>query len=144
MVLRQFCSIDIRGPEDFARLEETIGELLGCEHHKCAFVRSEAFVRLRLRALYHRAPDQGSGHDWLVSAFWEGLKVTLTPGGTVIVYVTEPCVEETPEAVQNLVVGRKRGRLDSHLEEDDEQEEVMAGMDENGRHPNSRGGEGSY
>lgn len=115
MVLRQFCSIDIQGPEDFARLEETIGELLGGEHHKCAFVRSEAFVRLRLRALYRRAWGET---DWLVSAFWEGLKVTLTPAGTAIVYVTEPCVEETPEAVLRLA-GRKRCLAPEQEEEED-------------------------
>jgi hypothetical protein len=115
MVLRQFCSMDIQSPDDMARLEETIGELLGCEHHKCAFVRSEAFVRLRLRALYHRCQQNGED-DWLVSAFWEGLKVTLTPGGTVIVYVTEPCVEETPEAVLRLA-GRKRSLMEAEEEE---------------------------
>jgi hypothetical protein len=85
-------SIEVGSASDMARLEQVISELLGGEHNKCAFIRSEAFLRLRICALYRRGT-----FDSPVSAFWEGVKVSLTPSGTACVYVTEACVEEAPK-----------------------------------------------
>lgn len=97
-MLRMIMSSDVASSEDMARVEEAIAEMLGGEHHKCAFVRSEAFVRLRLSALYRR----GEPRDGPLTAFWDGLKVMLTPSGKVCVYACEACVEEVPEAFTQL------------------------------------------
>jgi len=89
-------SIEVTSAGDMARLEQVVSELLGGEHNKCAFIRSEAFLRLRICALYRRGTLESP-----VSAYWEGLKVSLTPSGTVCVYVTEACVEEAPKLEQD-------------------------------------------
>lgn len=73
-----------------ARLEQTIGTLLGGENHKCSFVRSKDFVSLRLRALYNR-PSTLPGEGLLV--YWEGLKITLDVNNNAAVYLTVPSID---------------------------------------------------
>jgi hypothetical protein len=113
-MLRKILSLHVGNKEDMARLEAGIVDLLGGEHHKCSFIRSEAFVKLRLRALYGRG-DASSAPT--VSAYWEGLKVTLTQGGTVCVYIADACVEEAPVEEEPSSLPRKRSFAAAMLEE---------------------------
>lgn len=138
-MLRLICSVDVTTPGGMSQLEECVGELLGGEHHKCAFVRSEAFVRLRLRALYHRRGSRDvETASGMFSAFWEGLKVTLSPSGTAFVYVTEACVEDTPTPAAacgplGRTTGVKRGLgqgVGAEEEEEDEGPRGVGGDDE--------------
>ena len=104
IMLRMVFSIEVTSANDMARLEQVVSELLGGEHNKCAFIRSEAFLRLRICALYRRGAN-----DSPISAFWEGLKVSLTPSGTACVYVTEACVEEAPRNEKEVVETESAG-----------------------------------
>jgi hypothetical protein len=115
-MLRKIFSTQVANKEDMARLEASIVDLLGGEHHKCAFIRSEAFVKLRLRALYRRGDTSAPA----ISAYWEGLKVTLTQGGTVCVYIADACVEEAPvvEEKEPSSLPRKRPFAVAMMEEE--------------------------
>ena len=113
VMLRKILSLHVGNKEDMARLEAGIVDLLGGEHHKCAFIRSEAFVKLRLRALYGR----GDTSSPTVSAYWEGLKVTLTQGGTACVYIADACVEEAPVEEGVSTLPKKRSFAAAMLEE---------------------------
>ena len=96
-MLQKVFSIKIESKSDMARVEEVLVGLLGGEHHRCSFLRSGEFIRLRNLALYprHREPG-GEGGCPLHSVHIEGLKITLTPTGTVCVYLTDPCVVPVP------------------------------------------------
>lgn len=88
---RAVLSIKIRGQEDMARLEQTIGVLLGGENHKCSLMRSKDFVSLRLRALYNRPailPREG------LLVYGEGLKITLDDQNNAAVYLTVPSIDQ--------------------------------------------------
>jgi hypothetical protein len=96
-MLQKVFSIKIESKSDMARVEEVLVGLLGGEHHRCSFLRSGEFIRLRNLALYPRHREQGAeGGCPLHSVHIEGLKITLTPTGTVCVYLTDPCVVPVP------------------------------------------------
>jgi hypothetical protein len=90
-MLQKLFSITVSSKQDMARLEEVVVQLLGGEHNKCAFTRSHEFVKLRLRALYHRKQDPPRTSN--ISVYGEGLKITLTPSGMACVFITDPCFE---------------------------------------------------
>lgn len=90
VMLQLFASIVATSKQGMSQLEETVTCLLGGEKGKCAFVRSEAFVRLRIQALYRRDADRP------VSAETDGLRVTLVPDGTALVYITCPDAPKEP------------------------------------------------
>lgn len=113
-MLQKLFSIRVSGKDDMARLEEVVVGLLGGEHHRCAFLRSEEFVRLRNYALYcHEKTCARSVHI-------EGLKIVLTSTGKACVYLTDPCVVPVPSPPsppvggdpsveeEAFLVGRKR------------------------------------
>jgi hypothetical protein len=70
----------IRGKEDMALLESTIGSLLGGEQNKCSLVRSSEFVQLRLCALYDRGTRP-------VHVYGEGLQISLGRDNVASVYL---------------------------------------------------------
>jgi hypothetical protein len=45
----------VRCPCDFEAVEAHIASVLSCEPGRCAFLRSEGFVRFRVRAVYRPA-----------------------------------------------------------------------------------------
>lgn len=63
----------VRCAEDMAAIEEAITKQLGGEGHRCAFLRSRAYIQLRSAALYRRQPE--SAH----AAFYDRLSVTSVP-----------------------------------------------------------------
>ena len=88
-------SIRVTNKQDMAKLEEVVASLLGGERGKCSFIRSHEFVQLRLKALYPRKQDAVRTQN--ISVYCEGLKLTLTPTGTMFVLTTEPYVEPQEE-----------------------------------------------
>lgn len=80
----------IESKDDMLELEQTIGRQLGCEAHKCAFVRSRDFVKIRLLALYKEPPAD------TVVVYGEGLKITLTPDRVASVYLLDLCIDPDP------------------------------------------------
>ena len=136
IMLQKVFSLKIACKEDMSRLEEVVVGLLGGEHHRCSFLRSGEFVRLRNLALYHkfRSGDETALH----SVHIEGLKITLTPTGTVCVYITDACVVPVPpppvtasaieQEDQNFtissLVGKKRRAITPPLHSEDEDEDA--------------------
>jgi hypothetical protein len=107
-MLQLFTSIVATSKVGMGQLEETVTGLLGGEKGKCAFVRSEAFVRLRIQALYRRDLDRP------MSAETDGLKVTLTPDGTALVYIACPDAPKTDETTDSEL-GKRRERPDEDV-----------------------------
>jgi hypothetical protein len=105
-MLQLFASIAATSKTGMGQLEETVTGLLGGEKGKCAFVRSEAFVRLRIQALYRRDMNRP------ISAETDGLKVTLTPDGTALVYIA------CPDAPRTEADGSELGKRRERPEED--------------------------
>jgi hypothetical protein len=105
-MLQLFTSIVATSKAGMGQLEETVTGLLGGEKGKCAFVRSEAFVRLRIQALYRRDLDRP------MSAETDGLKVTLTPDGTALVYIACP---DAPKTEADSELGKRRERRDEDV-----------------------------
>ena len=82
-MLYEIFSIQIKSREDMSTLEDTISRLLGGEQRKCALLRSQEFVNLRLRALYDRGPDR------LPVVYGEGLKISLDSDKHARVYLLQ-------------------------------------------------------
>jgi hypothetical protein len=72
-------AINITSKEDMAVLESTVGSLLGGEQNKCALVRSQEFIKLRLSALYGRG-------ERAMSVYGGDLQIKLDADRTVTVY----------------------------------------------------------
>ena len=85
--MQKIFSVQVQHKSDMAQVEELVVSLLGGEHHRCAFLRSEEFVKLRTQALYHRARDDARVHRCV---HVEGLKITLDPSGNVCVFLVDP------------------------------------------------------
>ncbi len=99
VMLQKLFSISVASKGDMAELEAVVVGLLGGEHGKCAFIRSQEFVKLRLHALYHRKHDPPRTSNIIV--YGEGLKITLTPSGTACVFITDPCFEPIEPSAPN-------------------------------------------
>ena len=107
----------IGGAADLLEAERVIAACLRGESGRCSFLRSEAYVRLRLAALYSPSPAP-------VVAYHERLRVSLAPDGRLSVYwadQSEPpdarvlgsrCFEPPPacEAGTHFEQACKRGR----------------------------------
>jgi len=74
----------IRNKQDMQEIEETITRQLGGEGHRCAFLRSRAYIKLRVAALY-----QTHSSTVCHAAFSGRLSVTMVPaeGGSPLVSV---------------------------------------------------------
>lgn len=83
-------SIQIKTTDDMGRLEEALVRLVGGERSKCALVRSQDFVNLRLRALYDRGPS-----DRIV-VYGERIKVCLESDKTAEIYLIELGIDGVP------------------------------------------------
>jgi len=83
IMLHEIFAIKINDRNDMLLLEETIMKLLGGEQNKCALLRSQEFVNLRLRALYNRGPDRPA------IVYGEGLKIFLDTEKQARVYLLE-------------------------------------------------------
>jgi hypothetical protein len=110
-MLQKLFSIRVVTKEDMARLEEVVVGLLGGEHHRCSFLRSDEFVKLRNYALY--CTNKTSTR----SVHVEGLKIVLLSTGKACVYLTDPCVVPLSQADaveqhdindETTLVGKKR------------------------------------
>ena len=79
----------VRGPSDFDAVESHIASVLACEPGRCSFLRSEAFVRFRMRALYRAAEGDLSfcTRDGLVLQF---MSAAGEEGGVVTVRNFDP------------------------------------------------------
>lgn len=91
----------IASQRDMGELEDTLSSLLGGEQHKCAFVRSQDFVRLRLLALYKAPPPR------LLVVYGEGLKITLDSDKVASVFLLNPMLDPEPR-----LAGGKRAEPD--------------------------------
>ena len=89
-MLELVTSITINGPADMVALEEKIVSILGGEHHKCSFIRSNGFVSLRLNALYNKSWDKG------MLVVGPGLELALGPDKTVRLYLYQGSVDSDP------------------------------------------------
>lgn len=74
----------VRNKRDMQAVEEAITRQLGGEGHRCAFLRSRAYIRLRVATLYQTNLSK-TAH----TAFHGRLSVTMVPveGGSPLVSV---------------------------------------------------------
>lgn len=114
-MLQKIFSIKVRDKHEMARLEEVVVGLLGGEHHRCSFLRSGEYIRLRNKALYFdrvRANENDTSSFSAHSVYLEGLRITLTSTRTVCVYLTD--VGAMPLPVEDMddkeFVAKKRRR----------------------------------
>lgn len=102
-------------PEDLGRVEAAIATHLSCEPGRCAWVRSQPFLRLRMTALYF--PRLTDSHP--ITLFHQGLRVVLR-AGHVTLSRQDPTHGSFFEALLDIAVdapapappapSRKRGR----------------------------------
>jgi hypothetical protein len=101
-------SITIDTCRDMASLEDKLRGLLGGEHSKkCAFMRSQEYIALRLTALYRKETIRNP-----VVVYSEGVKVCLNPDWSVDVYMLEMGVDNDITSV----LGKRDG---SDLEQEE-------------------------
>ena len=81
----------IKSQADLAEAETAIVRCLRGESGRCGFLRSEAYARLRLAALY----SVRSGVDETLEACHDRLRVTLQPSGVLSVSWVDP--SEAPD-----------------------------------------------
>ena len=78
--------LQIQSKEDMSLLESTIGGLLRGEHNKCALIRCNEFIQLRLCALYGKGKAP-------IHVYGEGLQISLDKSNVVSVYLLTSYVE---------------------------------------------------
>ena len=108
----------IKGKEDMAELESTVGSLLGGEANKCSLIRSSDFIQLRLRALYN---CDGGGPPPL-HVFGEGLQISLDQDNVASVFLLSMSVDD------DVILGRKRSEPDSECSPDAVDERDLSRM----------------
>jgi hypothetical protein len=74
--------------EEFAAVEQEIAARFKGDRGKCSFLRSSAFQRLRIRALY-----QQSEEDFTV--YYNGMKIVLSNGQVKMQWIKPDVNEET-------------------------------------------------
>ena len=102
-----------RTPEEMGRVEAAIATHLSCEPGRCAWLRSQPFLRLRMTALYF--PRISETHP--VTLFHQGLRVVLS-SGCVTLSRQDPTHGSFFEALLDITIdapvqpapSRKRGR----------------------------------
>jgi len=73
----------VESGEDFAAVEACVRDLLGCEPRGSGgFLRSEAFLRLRMCAVYRKSACEFPVTAWLHA---KGMRVSLEARGRVLV-----------------------------------------------------------
>jgi hypothetical protein len=104
-------SIIVRSNEDMVRLESIVRGLLGGEQSKkCAFMRSQEYIALRLLALYKREIISKP-----MVVYSEGVKVCLNPDWSVDIFMLEMGVDNDVTSV----LGKRNG---SDLEQEEQQQ----------------------
>jgi hypothetical protein len=78
--------LQIQSKEDMSLLESTVGSLLRGEHNKCALIRCNEFIQLRLCALYGKGVPP-------IHVYGEGLQISLDANNVVSVYLLTSFVE---------------------------------------------------
>jgi hypothetical protein len=94
MVYQRVNVMKINTQQDMSLLEQTVGDMLGGEHHKCSFIRSQDFITLRLRALYHRSKKDKTQEMLVI--YGQNLKITLDADNNATVYLLDPGTEPDP------------------------------------------------
>lgn len=94
-------SIKVESKDDMAKLEDALVCLMGGERSKCALIRSQDFVNIRLRALYDRGPSER------IVVYGERVKVCLELDKTVEIYLMELGVDGVP-----VLSGKRRLSVD--------------------------------
>ena len=85
-------SMRVRTKHDMSVLEDRLGGLMGGEQNRrCALVRSQEFIALRLCALYKR------GGPPPLSVYGHNLQVCLDRDGNVTIYLLSSDVDPDPE-----------------------------------------------
>ncbi len=67
----------ITSPRDMQDVEEVITRHLGGENHRCSFLRSRDYIRLRLKALYSSSATQKKTPTTATVAYHNNLSVSL-------------------------------------------------------------------
>ncbi len=91
-------ALRVKGKDDMTQIETFVGGLLGSKHSRCALVRSQDFIKLRLCALYDRG-------DPPMTVYGEGVQVCLDQDKNVTVYLLSNSVVD-PEA--SVLLGKRR------------------------------------
>ena len=99
-------TLQIQGKEDMSLLESTIGGLLRGEHNKCALIRCNEFIQLRLCALYGKGIPP-------IHVYGEGLQISLDAGNVVSVYLLMSYVEADEGLLGKRSEPEKSGSLEA-------------------------------
>ena len=95
-------SVEIKTKKDMTVLEDMITSLLGGEQGKCALIRSQDFLALRLRALYGRE----SGRPLVV--YGEGLKIMLDMDNVGSISLLNPApIDPVDEVYEAYMLGKR-------------------------------------
>lgn len=74
--------------EEFSAVEQEIAARFKGDRGKCSFLRSSAFQRLRIRALYQKSEE-----DFTV--YYNGMKIVLSDGNVKMQWIKPEVNEET-------------------------------------------------
>ena len=99
-------TLQIQGKEDMSLLESTIGGLLRGEHNKCALIRCNEFIQLRLCALYGKGIPP-------IHVYGEGLQRSLDASNVVSVYLLMSYVEADEGLLGKRSEPEKSGSLEA-------------------------------
>ena len=105
-------SIQIQSKDDMAKLEDALVRLMGGERSKCALIRSQEFINIRLRALYDRGPAER------IVVYAERVKVCLESDKTADIYLAELGIDSVP-----VLLGKRDCPEDEPQPADCEQDE---------------------
>ena len=89
-MLYKVFSIHVKTKEDMDKMEQALVSLLGGEQSKCALMRSQEFINIRLRALYDRGPAEN------IVVYGERVKICLDPEKHAEIYLMELGVDSVP------------------------------------------------
>ncbi len=93
MPREKLLGVRVQGKDDMTRIETFLGGLLGSKLSRCALVRSQDFIKLRLCALYSRGEPP-------MTVYGEGVQVYLDREKNVTVYLlTNSVPDDEPGAV---------------------------------------------
>lgn len=80
MARERVFALQVQGKDDMTQIEKVVGGLLGSKGSRCALVRSQDFIKLRLCALYDRGEPP-------MTVYGEGVQVCLDREKNVTVYL---------------------------------------------------------
>jgi hypothetical protein len=97
MARERVFALQVQGKDDMTRIEKVVGGLLGSKGSRCALVRSQDFINLRLCALYNRGQPP-------MTVYGEGVQVCLDREKNVTVYLF-PNTAVVPDA--RVLLGKR-------------------------------------